>query len=716
MNFLSKKSAFAYSALALSMLAVEANAAAIQSLSASQASDNATHIRISFDGAPVTPVAYQQAGSNQLVLDFNDVTSSGLPREMPINRGVVDSVTALNGGSSTRLMVNLNSTAKYTSSVEGNNLVLKIANDGNSRAVQPAGSNQAMNVKVNPLLASTSRSLPTNYDGISSVNYSGSRSGGGNVTVGLVNEAVPVDLQRQGNKIVIRTQGSTIPRHLVRQIQAGGLVSSISAVNQGQSGVITINMSGDFEHKAYQSGSTLHVSILPPKKLQTPGMEEKVYTGEPLSMEFQDVPVRSVLSVLSEFTKDASNPNSGFDIVAADNVQGNITLRLVNVPWDQALDVILKTKNLGMRKNGRVIWVAPGQELTDAEAKALEDARKMDDLLPLRTEYIRLNYTTVADVMKLLNEARSGTVGSSRNNPDSSLLASSRGVIATDARTNTIIIKDTAPGIDSIRALIEKIDIPMKQVMIEARIVTATEAFSKEIGVQWGTSNVSGGRSLAVNNMVWTPTRNGGANPLSTGSSGFAVNLNPSGGGAGAITVGLLSISDVLLDLSLAAMQAERRGEVISAPKVLTADKQTAKISSGKQIPYQEASASGASTTSFQEAALSLEATPNITPEGKISIKLDVKNADTTGEVYSGVPVIREDALSTNVLLEDGQTIVLGGVFRNTTSDGKTKVPFLGDLPGVGRLFKSDNKSTTKEELLIFITPKLINDGVSRID
>lgn len=715
MNFLSKKSAFAYSVLALSMLAIEANAAAIQSLSASQASDNATQIRISFDGAPVAPVAYQQAGSNQLVLDFNNVTSSGLPREMPINRGVVDSVTALNGGSSTRLMVNLNSTAKYTSSVEGNNLVLRIANDGNSRAVQPASNNQAMNVKVNPLLATTARSMPSNHDGVSSVNYSGNRSGGGNVTVGLTNEAVPVDLQRQGNKIVIRTQGSTIPRHLVRQIQAGGLVSSIGAVNQGQSGVITINMTGDFEHKAYQSGSMLHISIAPPKRLQTPGMEEKVYTGEPLSMEFQDVPVRSVLSVLSEFTKDASNPNSGFDIVAADNVQGNITLRLVNVPWDQALDVILKTKNLGMRKNGRVIWVAPEKELTDAEAKVLEDARRMDELLPLRTEYIRLNYTTVADVMKLINEARAGNARNN-NNYDVSLLASSRGVIATDARTNTIIIKDTAPGIDSIRALIEKIDIPMKQVMIEARIVTATESFSKEIGVQWGTSNINNGGSLNVNNMAWTPARNGGANPFSTGSTGFAVNLNPSGSGAGAITVGLLSISDVLLDLSLAAMQAERRGEVISAPKVLTADKQTAKISSGKQIPYQEASASGASTTSFQEAALSLEATPNITPDGRISIKLDVRNADTTGEVYSGVPVIREDALSTNVLLDDGQTIVLGGVFRNTTSDGKTKVPFLGDLPGVGRLFKSDTKSNNKEELLIFITPKLINDGVSRID
>lgn len=697
MTFLSKKSAFVYSALAVSMLAVEAHALAIQSLSASQASDNSTQLRITFDGTPIKPVATQQAGSNQMVFDFNQVSGSGLPRDMPINRGVVNSVTALNSGSSTRLLVNLNGTAKYTSSVEGNQLVLKIAQDNNTRAVQPANA-QTMNVRVNPLLAPNAGSLSSNYDGISAINYSGNKTSGGSVKITLANEAIPVDVQRQGNKLVVRTAGATIPRHLLRQIQAGGLVSGISAANQGQSGVVTINMTGDFEYQAYQSGASLNISIAPPKKLRDPSMEEKVYKGEPLSMEFQDVSVRTVLDVLGQFT----NTN----IVASDSVQGNITLRLVNVPWDQALDIILKSKNLGMRKNGNVILVAPAQELADAETKALEESRKVNDLLPLRTEYIRLNYAKAADVLALLDQADSPGSGGSGRGGDTSLLASSRGIITSDPRTNTIIIKDTSEGIESIRTMIEKIDIPVKQIMIEARIVTATENFSKEIGVRWGSTQNS--TRTAFNPLKPTSTLD---------SASLSVNLGGTTSAAtSAFNIGLLSISDMLLDLTLAAMQAERRGEVISSPKVLTTDKQTAKISSGKQIPYQEASASGATTTTFQEAALLLEATPNVTPDGKISIGLKIENADTTGEVYGGVPVIRKDAINTNVLLEDGQTVVLGGVFRNTVSTGKSKVPFLGDVPGVGRLFKYDNKENNKEELLIFITPKLVNDGVNRIN
>lgn len=704
MTFLSKKSTFVYSALAVSMLAVEAHALAIQSLSATQAPDNSTHIRINFDGKPTRPVASQQAG-NQMVFDFKQVSSSGLPRDMPINRGLVNSVTALNSGSDTRLLVNLNGTAKYTSSIEGNQLVLKIAQDNNTRAVQPATS-QATNVRVNPLLASNVGSVSDHLTGVSSINYSGTKNGGGSVKIALVNEYIPVDVQRQGNKVVVRTKGTTIPRHLINKIQASGLVTSVTAANQGQSGVITIDMKGDFEYQAYQSGSTLNISITPPAKLHDPTAEQKVYKGEPLSMEFQDVSVRTVLDVLSQFTNS--------NIVAADNVQGNITLRLVNVPWDQALDIILQSKNLGMEKNGNIIWVAPAAELAANRTKILEDIRKIDELMPLRTEYIKLNYAKADTVIDLLKKASSS--GGSNQGTGTSLLASPKGAITADPRTNTIIVKDTSAGIDNIREMITQIDIPLEQVMIEARIVTATENFSKEVGVKWGTSKTEN-TSMTVNGLSWTPNTSarGGMTPLTSSTSNLAVNLSPSGTGAGVMTVGLLSISDVLLDLSLAAMQAERRGEVISSPKVLTEDNQTAKISSGKQIPYQEASSSGATSTKFQDAALLLEVTPKITPEGKISLRLSIENADTTGETYAGVPVIRKDLVNTNVLLEDGQTVVLGGVFRNTLSNNNTKVPFLGDIPGVGRLFKSDAKTNAKEELLIFITPKLIHDGTSRM-
>ncbi len=712
MTFLSKKSAFAYSALAISMMASEAHALAIQGLSASQVSDSITQLRISFDGQPIAPVAYQQAGSNQLMLDFNQVSSNGLPRNMPINRGVVNDVTALNSGQLTRLVVGLNNTASYSSAIEGNQLLINVAGQAmqpvmtptpapvvaleptpapvmvTPTPVAPAPVAEPMVVKVNPLLAPTTGSISTSYNGISAVNYAGKGKNGGNITIALTNEAIPVDVQRQGNKVVIRTAGTTIPRHLLRQIQGNGLVNSINATNQGTSGVVTINMSGDYEYQAYQSGASLHISILPPKQLREPTLEEKVYTGEPLSLEFQDVSVRTVLDVLGQFTET--------NIVANDNVTGNITLRLVNVPWDQALDIILKSKNLGMRKNGNVIIVAPAQELSDQEIKALEDLDKAKNLLPLRTEYIRLNYANAADVLKLLDDADSpGSAGDGTGK--TSLLSSSRGVITSDARTNTIIVKDTSEGIADIRAMIDKIDIPVKQVMIEARIVTASESFSKEIGVRWGKD------------------RNSNASPLKSDSLGLAVNLGTTASPTSAFSIGLLSISDMLLDLTLAAMQAENRGEVISAPKVLTADKQTAKISSGKQIPYENATASGATAVSFKEAALSLEATPSITPDGKVAIKLQVKNADV-GEVYAGVPSIREDSITTNVLLEDGQTVVLGGAFRHKTSLGENKVPFLGDIPGVGRLFKSDAKLNDKQELLIFVTPRVINDGISRID
>lgn len=702
MNFLTKKSAFAYSALAISFMAVEAHALAIQGLSANQISADTTQIKVAFDGQPVTPVAYQQAGGKQLTLDFNQVSSGGLPRSMPINRGVVNEVTALNNGSMTRLMINLKDSASYTSTVQGNQLLINVKQGGSSTTqsvanqptpavvttpVQPAV--QPMTVKVNPLLAPTSGSLASNYDGVSTVNYSGNANGG-NITVGLTNESIPVDVQRQGNKLVVRTTGTTIPRHLLKRINGSGLVADIDAKNQGQNGVITVNMTGDFEYQAYQSGATLNISVLPPKMLREPTIEEKVYTGEPLSMEFQDVSVRTVLDVLGQFTEN--------NIVAADNVQGNITLRLINVPWDQALDIILKSKNLGQRKNGNVILVAPAEELAAREIKELEDARKVDELAPLRQEYIRLNYAKAQDVYTLLNQSR-GSGGTSNN---SSSLLSPRGHVAVDARTNTIIVNDASDSISNIRALIDKIDIPVKQVMIEARIVNASDSFSKNLGVRWGLNSHRNGTESTRDYLSYNGSMGGN----------LAVDLGVAA--TSGINLGLLNVGSLVLDLELMAMQSDNRGEVISSPKVLTADKQPAKISSGKEIPYQEASASGATAVSFKEASLSLDVTPNITPEGKIGLELAIANSADSGDRVLGVPILNTDEISTNVILEDGQTVVLGGVFKNTTGNSQSKVPFLGDLPGVGKLFRNEVRINNKEELLIFITPKIVNDGVSR--
>ncbi|UYZ67996.1 type IV pilus secretin PilQ [Moraxella bovis] len=705
MNFLTKKSAFAYSALAISFMAVEAHALAIQGLSANQISADTTQIKVAFDGQPVTPVAYQQAGGKQLTLDFNQVSSGGLPRSMPINRGVVNEVTALNNGSMTRLMINLKDSASYTSTVQGNQLLINIKQGGSSTTqsvanepapavvatpVQPEA--QPMTVKVNPLLAPTSGSLASSYDGVSTVDYSGNANGG-NVTVNLTNESIPVDVQRQGNKLVVRTTGTTIPRHLLKRINGSGLVADIDAKNQGQNGVITVNMTGDFEYQAYQSGATLNISVLPPKMLREPTIEEKVYTGEPLSMEFQDVSVRTVLDVLGQFTEN--------NIVAADNVQGNITLRLINVPWDQALDIILKSKNLGQRKNGNVILVAPAEELAAREIKELEDAKKVDELEPIRQEHIRLNYAKAEDIHGLLD--RVGSSSGSNNNRNS--LLSPRGNATFDGRTNTIIINDTARSIANVRQLIETIDIPVKQVMIEARIVNASDSFSKQLGVRWGFNRT--GNKFDIRGMKGLSSSN-----TESRFGNFAVDLGVAA--TSGISLGLLNIDNYALGLELSAMQADNKGEIISSPKVLTSDKQPARISSGVDIPYQEASASGATTVSFKEAALVLSATPNITPEGKIGLDLEITNSADSGNRVLGVPILNTDEIKTNVILEDGQTVVLGGVFKNTIGNNQSKVPFLGDLPGVGRLFRNNVRLNNKEELLIFVTPRIVNDGVSR--
>ncbi|WP_282840429.1 type IV pilus secretin PilQ [Moraxella lacunata] len=548
MNFLTKKSAFAYSALAISFMAIEAHALAIQGLSANQISADTTQIKVAFDGQPVTPVAYQQAGGKQLTLDFNQVSSGGLPRSMPINRGVVNEVTALNNGSMTRLMIDLKEQASYTSTIEGNNLLVNVK-QGNQVVVNPSvapAPNQPMTVRVNPLLAPTSSSLATNYEGISAFNYTGNAQGG-DVVVSLTNESIPVDVQRQGNKLVIRTTGTTIPRHLLRRIAGNGLVADVNATNQGQNGVITINMTGDFEYQAYQSGSTLNVSVLPPKMLREPTLEEKVYTGEPLSMEFQDVSVRTVLDVLAKFVNDNASGNQGYlNIVANDNVQGNITLRLMNVPWDQALDIILKSKGLGQRKNGNVILVAPANEIAAAEIKELEDARRVDELEPIRQEYIRLNYAKAEDIHELIGRvgSASSTIGSANNHNS---LLSPRGNATFDARTNTIIINDTARSINNVRQLIETIDIPVKQVMIEARIVNASDSFSKQLGVRWGFNRT--GNKFDIRGMNGLSSSN-----TESRFGNFAVDLGVTA--TSGISLGLLNIDNYALGLELSAMQA----------------------------------------------------------------------------------------------------------------------------------------------------------------
>lgn len=700
--------------LATVLLVGHAQAQNIYQLSA-QTQGDSTELRISFDDLPVMPTAY--LNNNRLVLDFNQVGAANLARSTLINTGMIGEVTTVVSGDTTRLMVDLNGASNYEVGTDGNDLLIQVQNTALKSPLVTSSVGrqvQSVNVNNNPLLNSSNISNRNyNYDGITALSLSGNQ-----ITARLSSESIPVDVQRQGNRLVIRTQGATIPRSLLRHINGSGLVKSIDAVNQSQNGVVTITMNGDFEYQAYQSGTSLNITVTEPALLREPTLEEKKYTGQPLSVEFQDLPVRVVLDALAKFTD--------MNIVASDAVQGNITLRLTNVPWDQALDIVLKSKNLGKRQNENVILVAPALELAEQEAKELEAQRKVTTFEPLRTEYIRLNYAQAQAVFDLFEKVGSNrTRGINRDdsyNRDEAGLLSDRGSVVVDVRTNTLIVKDTAKSIENIRAMIEKIDIPVQQVMIEARIVNASEGFSKELGVRWGVlsqnRNMFTGGSYktlgeAQNIRSELATTGKSSGKISHGTDSLSVNLGAISPTASRIAFTLLNISDSLLDVELSAMQADNRGEVISAPKVITANQQTARISSGVQVPYQVATASGATSVEFREAALVLEATPNITPEGKVGLKLDIRNGIAQG-VGTAALRIDEDQLQTNVVVDDGQTVVLGGVFRNTRSTSADKVPFFGDLPYVGRMFKRDVRSDTKQELLIFVTPKIVNQNVAR--
>jgi len=764
-------------AVAMSAMLVSSSVFAadtIRNISVTTPSAMLTELNIDFANSAVTPTAYELASPTRLVLDFPNVNNQISSRMQTYNKGYVNNVTTLTNDSMTRMIIELSNQATYSTRVVNNRLVVSMQPKGSTPAVTTVATNPAivtpvvttpvvvsqpavvapavvvtepmpapvivtpppvvvqtpppvavvtqtpkvappantMVVKVNPLLNPAAAVVQQyNYDGLAAINFNGTSNGGGNISVNLVNDSIPVDVQRMGDELVIRLTGATIPSRLQKQMTVGnGLVRDVIATNQGRNGVIRVTMTGDYDYKAFQTGNQLNINIDPPKRLREPTIEERTYSGAPLSLEFQDVSVRTILEVLAQHT----NTN----IVASDSVSGNITLRLINVPWDQALDIILKSKNLDKRVNGNVIWVAPAAELAKQEADELKAQQEKKVLDPLRTEYIRLNYAKAENV-RILIEA--GRATSDRSSSNTSLLTD-RGTVTIDSRTNTLIVKDTAETISNIRDLISKIDIAVKQVMIEARIVSATDTFSKELGVKWGilSQGAASNRNLLVGGNLSTidslktyttaTNADGTTYPVYSGitaANNLSVNLGATNA-AGSIAFGLLSISDLLLDLELSAMQADNKGEVISSPKVLTADKQTAKIMSGTQIPYQEASASGATSTSFIEAALSLEVTPNITPEGRIGMDLSIENGSPT--IINGATAVSKDSIKTNVVVDDGQTVVLGGVFKNTLGNDVTKIPFLGDLPYVDRFFKRTSKSNNKQELLIFVTPKLVND------
>ncbi|APX63950.1 type IV pilus secretin PilQ family protein [Acinetobacter schindleri] len=697
---------FSMGAVAIAVMQAASAQVSMTNVVPMQIPGQGTEIRVMFNGLPPQPQAYQLESPSRLILDFDKAQQNLKQSSIAVATKEASSVDVTSDAQRARLTVNLADAGAFTTRVEGNTFILKINSTNPVIPVQPV--------------------VQQNTQGITNIGFQRGAKGEGQVVIDLASGNTPVDVQQQGTKVIVRALGSKIPAHLTRRLNVNDFatpVSTVDAVNQNGSGVVTIQTSDSYEYMAYQTDNKLTISLKrPEEKNPLRPKAAQHYTGKKISLDFQDIEVRRVLQLLADFTD--------INMVAADSVQGNITLRLKEVPWDQALDIVLKTKNLDKRRNGNVIWIAPVSELIKAEeeeAKALAQSVK---LAPIQTEYMQLSYAKAADIEKLITQNKgassAGSNTGSTSGDDKESLLSSRGSISIDARTNTLIVNDTQPFIDKIRNMVDLLDVQVKQVMVEARIVRASTEFTKEIGVKWGilSQGITNNNNLLVggsDTTLWDLR-----DPQESDLGGYTYdiqrpdNLNVDLGvanPAGRIAFGLISLSDFMLDLELSALQADGYGEVISTPKVLTADKQAAKVSSGTQIPYQSSEGGGAnavSTTEFIDATLSLDVTPSITPDGKVQMLLNI-TSDTPGNpTPTGQLTINKNQISTNVLVDNGETVVLGGIFEQETRNGQTKVPFLGDIPYLGHLFRRDLKSDNKRELLIFVTPRIVNDSVSR--
>ena len=668
---------FSMGAIAMAVMQTASAQVSITNIVPMQIPGQGTEIRVMFNGLPPQPQAYQLEQPSRLVLDFDKAQQSLKQGSIAVATAEASTVDVTSAAQRSRLTVNLADAGAFTTRVEGNTFILKI--------------NSANPALATPVAAARSE------QGISNIGFQRGSDGEGQVVIDLKGSNTPVDVKQQGSKIVVRVLGNKIPAHLSRRLNVNDFatpVSTTDAQNDGSNGLITIQSNGSFEYMAYQAEDKLTISLKRPEdKNPMKPKAPSAYTGKKISLDFQDIEVRRVLQLLADFT--------GINMVASDTVQGNITLRLKDVPWDQALDIIMKTKNLDKRRNGNVIWIAPVAELIKSEEEEAKAIAQSIKLSPIQTDYIQLSYAKSADVLKLLEDSRDSKGGESNRTAGSDSLAlesllSARGSAVSDSRTNTLIINDRQQNIDKIRRMIDLLDVAVKQVMVEARIVTASTDFSRELGIKWSAKKLG-------NSPVW----GGDFQPS------FDLGVDLATNTAGTFNFGLLKISDYMLNLELSALQADGHGEVLSAPKVLTGDKQKAYILRGTEIPYQTWSATEGLKTEFRAANLKLEVTPSITPDGKVQMALKIEK-DTVGTLTSAGYLINTNELETNVLVDDGETVVLGGIFDDIKQNQYEKVPFFGDLPVVGALFKNNTRSSAQTELLIFVTPRIVNDSVSR--
>ncbi|PYB91108.1 type IV pilus secretin PilQ [Pseudomonas koreensis] len=663
-------------------------AASLKALDVAALPGDRVELKLSFDGPPPQPKGYTTESPARIALDLPGVTSQLSSRNLDLGSGNARTATVAEAKDRTRLIVSLTQLAPYSTRVEGNNLFVVVGQGASTTAPRPA----AVAPRAATAAEAPARPAAQRSRAIRGVDFQRGTEGEGNVVIDLSDPTIAPDIQEHDGKIILSFARTQLPEKLRVRLDVKDFATPVQFVNAALTGdrtVISVEPSGTFDYSTFQTDNKLTVSVRPMSidDLQKRNADRQAYVGDKLSLNFQDIDVRSVLQLIADFTN--------LNLVASDTVQGGITLRLQNVPWDQALDLVLKTKGLDKRKIGNVLLVAPADEIAARERQELESQKQIAELAPLRRELLQVNYAKAADIAKLFQSVTSAEAK-----------VDERGSITVDERTNNIIAYQTQDRLDELRRIVAQLDIPVRQVMIEARIVEANVDYDKSLGVRWGGSvqNKGNWNASGVNGSSSTI-----GTPGSTGTNSPFVDMGTVNNTSG---IGIAFITDnVLLDLELTAMEKTGNGEIVSQPKVVTSDKETAKILKGTEIPYQEASSSGATSVSFKEASLSLEVTPQITPDNRIimEVKVTKDEPDYLNKVQD-VPPIKKNEVNAKVLVNDGETIVIGGVFSNTQSKVVDKVPFLGDVPYLGRLFRRDVVSEKKSELLVFLTPRIMNN------
>ncbi|RZO80155.1 MAG: type IV pilus secretin PilQ [Halieaceae bacterium] len=658
---------------------------------------SALEVRLTFSESPATDIdSYTIEDPARIVLDFPETQSALDQKRYELSQANATSVMVLESGSRTRMVVNLVELVPFKRSVSGRQLTLLIGHgDGQSVVASP----------TTDILRSDANRVERVVSEITDLAFQRSPDGEGLLILSLTNPEVDASIYSEGGDMMLEFLATNVRESLIRRFDVTDFATPVQAIDVSttERGTrLKLSADGLYDYLAYQTGSQyiLAVAALSEEEKRD-RLNEFDYVGDRISLNFQDIEVRAVLQLIADFTE--------LNLVASDSVTGNITLRLQNVPWDQALDLVLKTRGLDSRQVGNVLMVAPAQEIAERERQEIEANKQLAELAPLQSEFIRIRYAKAIDVIGLF-EAGSEEGGS---------LISERGSVVVDERTNSIVVTDTAAKLSEIRDLIEKVDIPIRQVMIEARIVIASSNIDEQLGIRWGGGylNVNGDKftSVAGDTASVTSLNNQliGGGQVTAPSAPF-VDLGVAEGTSG-FAVGFTS-TDLFLTAELSALEASGEGEVVSQPKVITGDKQKASIKSGTEIPYQEGAASGATTTAFKEAVLKLDVTPNITPDDRVLLDL-VVNQDSVGAlVPSGngglIPTIDTTELTTQVLVGNGETVVLGGVFKNEELVKVEKVPVLGDIPYLGKLFKSTANTQQKTETLIFITPRILSEAL----